>query len=198
MKTLDLSRLFTMKNNFFNNDLCNKLIYGVVFVTRCEVYRLIDIVEEALEVEEIVCSIVLLHVSQALDKVQHEGFIYKLKKILQVRFLSLVESYMTNIMFRMNHEAECSGLKDIPAGVSYPKEARWVRYYIFCSPVFQTLNVVTATFKDETSNTATVKMDDGAALLLQKSNNSVENWKKKWRIKPNEQKAVHVLAGLIL
>jgi len=156
-----------------------------------QVHRLIDIIEKALEGEE-VCSIIFLDVSQAFDKVWHEGLLYKLNKLLPVQFVNLLKSYITDRMFRVNHETGYSDLKDIRAGVPQGSVLGPILYLLFTSDLPQTPNVVTATFADDTANAATAKTDEESALLLQRSNDLVEIWTKKWRIKLNDQKAVHV------
>lgn len=156
-----------------------------------QVHRLIDIIEKALEGEE-VCSIIFLDVSQAFDKVWHEGLLYKLNKFLPVQFVNLLKSYITDRMFRVNHEAAYSDFKDISAGVPQGSVLGPILYLLFTSDLPQTRNVVTATFADDTANAATAKTAEESTSQLQGSNDRVENWTKKWRIKLNDQKSTHV------
>src|SRR5262249_29132693 len=81
-----------------------------------QVHRLIDIIEKALEGKE-VCSIIFLDIAQDFDKVWHEGLLHKLNQFLPIQYVNLLKSYMTNLMFRVNHGADYSDLKEIKAGV---------------------------------------------------------------------------------
>lgn len=156
-----------------------------------QVHRLIDIIEKALEGEE-VCSTIFLDVSQAFDKVWHEGLLYKLNQLLPVQYANLLKSYITDRMFRVNHGADYSDFKDIKAGVPQGSVLGPILYLLFTSDIPQTPNVLTATFADDTAHSATAKTDAQSTALLQGSNDNVEIWTKKWRIQLNNEKAVHV------
>ena len=81
-----------------------------------QVHRITSTIENALE-EKQVCSTIFLDVAQAFDKVWHEGLIYKLNKILPKQYVELLQSYISNRIFRIKQEDEYSDIKEIRAGV---------------------------------------------------------------------------------
>ena len=81
-----------------------------------QVHRIVNIIEKCLE-EKKICSAVFLDVSQAFDKVWHEGLIYKLKSLLPKQFCEILQSYITDRFFRIKQENQYSELKQIMACV---------------------------------------------------------------------------------
>ena len=65
-----------------------------------QVHRLTDVIENVFEYKKI-CSAVFLDVSQAFDKVWHDGFIHKLKTQLPISFCKLLESYLSEGYFKV-------------------------------------------------------------------------------------------------
>lgn len=81
-----------------------------------QVQRVITLIESAFE-EKKYCAAVFLDVSQAFDRVWHEGLIHKLSRLLPGNLCKLLESYLENRRFRVIHEDETSEFKPIKAGV---------------------------------------------------------------------------------
>src|SRR5262249_15494080 len=106
--------------------------------------------------------------------------------------VNLLKSYITDRMFRVNRGADYSDFKDIKAGVLQGSVLGPILYLLFIMDLPQTPNVITATFADDTANSASAKTDAQSTALLQRSNDNIESWTKKWRIKLNDQEAVHV------
>jgi len=61
-------------------------------------HRITDIINKAFE-EHKYCSAVFLDVSQAFDKVWHQGLLYKIKQTLPARYLNILQSYLSERYF---------------------------------------------------------------------------------------------------
>ena len=60
-----------------------------------QTHRLINIISKTFE-EKKYCSALFIDVSQAFDKVWHEGLLYKIKQYLPTNTHKLLESYLTH------------------------------------------------------------------------------------------------------
>ena len=87
-------------------------------------HRFTDIINKAQDDQQY-CSTVFLDVSQAFDKLQHQGLLLQIKQTLPPEYLNLLTSYLQNRYFMTTHNNETSS----PFPVLSPKEASWVRYY---------------------------------------------------------------------
>lgn len=156
-----------------------------------QVHRIVNIIEKSLE-EKKVCSAVFLDIGQAFDKVWHEGLLYKLKKMLPKQFTEILQSYLTGRYFRVKYEDSYSDLREIKAGVPQGSVLGPVLYLLFTSDIPNLEENTTATFADDTALLA-VDSDVGIATAkLQRSVNKIQDWTKKWRMKLNEEKSIHV------
>jgi endonuclease/exonuclease/phosphatase family metal-dependent hydrolase len=156
-----------------------------------QVHRITDVIERALE-EKQICSAVFLDVAQAFDKVWHDGLISKLYNLLPINYAKLLESYITNRLFRVKQDDEHSTLREIGAGVPQGSVLGPILYLLFTSDMPSMANTTIATFADDTA-LLTVSNDlDDATSMLQLATNKVINWTKKWRIRLNELKSVHI------
>lgn len=156
-----------------------------------QVHRITNIIEKTLE-EKKVCSAVFLDVAQAFDKVWHEGLIYKLKLILPKQYSIILESYITERYFRIKQEDEYSELKGIKAGVPQGSVLGPLLYLLYTRDVPIPQNNTIATFADDTAIMAVGDNNSDTTEKLQTAIEQVHNWTKKWRIKLNETKSVHV------
>jgi hypothetical protein len=69
-------------------------------------HRITDIINKAFEKHKY-CSAVFLDVSQAFDKVWHQGLLFKIKQTLPTGYLNILKSYLSNRYF--THKAiKCS------------------------------------------------------------------------------------------
>ena len=81
-----------------------------------QVHRITNIIENALE-EKKVCSAVFLVVTQAYEKVWHEGLNYELRTILPKQHAEILESYLAERFFRIKQGDVYSERKEIKARV---------------------------------------------------------------------------------
>jgi hypothetical protein len=138
------------------------------------------------------CSAAFLDISQAFDKVWHTGLIYKLKLSLPHRFYTLLRSYLTNRTFLVKHEEEQTTLFPIQAGVPQGSVLGPLLYTLYTADQPTTLQTTTATYADDTAALSSHINPDTASANLQIHLDKLQHWFKKWRIKVNETKSVHV------
>lgn len=156
-----------------------------------QVHRITDIIEKALE-EKQDCSTIFLDVSQAFDRVWHEGLIQKLHKLLPKQYVEILKSYISNRLFRIKQEEEYSQLKEIRAGVPQGSVLGPVLYLLFTCDLPKTEDTTIATFADDTAILAVGNNIEEATAHLQVACNQMNDWTKKWRLKLNELKSVHM------
>lgn len=156
-----------------------------------QVHRITDVIEKAYE-GKYICSALFLDVSQAFDKVWHEGLIRKLEKIVPSPYVELLTSYLENRYFRVKHEGEYSDMKQISAGVPQGSVLGPVLYLLYTYDLPKMDNVKTATFADNTALLAVGTTIEEATQKLQHATDHISQWTKKWRVKLNELKSVNV------
>jgi hypothetical protein len=115
-----------------------------------QVHRITNIIENKLE-EKKICSAVFLDVAQAFDRVWHEGLNYKLRTILPKQYTEILESYLTEIFFRIKQRDAYSELKEIKAGVPQGSVLGPVLYLMYTSDLPKLENSIVATFADDTA-----------------------------------------------
>ena len=159
--------------------------------TTDQVHRITNIIEKALE-EKQICSTLFLDVAQAFDKVWHKGLIFKLKRLIPLQYVEIIESYLSERLFRIKQDEEYSTLREIRAGVPQGSILGPILYLLFTSDLPEVENVTVATFADDTAILAVGFNIDEATLKLQKACEKISTWTKKWKIKLNESKSVHI------
>lgn len=156
-----------------------------------QVHRITNIIEKALE-EKQVCSAVFLDVAQAFDKVWHGGLLHKLYKMLPQKFAALLESYVTDRLFRIKQDEEFSDLREIKAGVPQGSVLGPILYLLYTCDIPQINNTTIATFADDTAILAVSKDEISSTEKLQQACDQVHNWTIKWKIKLNELKSTYM------
>jgi predicted GIY-YIG superfamily endonuclease len=133
-----------------------------------------------------------LDIAKAFDKVWHEGLNHRLKLLLTVQYSRILESYISERYFRIKQEDAYSDLRKIQAGVPQGSVLGPVLYLLYTSdlPMFEQ-NVV-ATFADDTAIMATGDNNTESTEKLQAAFTKVQSWTRKWQIKLNETKSVHI------
>jgi hypothetical protein len=157
-----------------------------------QVHRITDVIERALE-EKLVCSSIFLDVAQAFDKVWHAGLIHKLKIILPKQYVELLTSYVLNKIFRIKQEDEYSDFKEVRAGVPQGSVLGPILYLLYTSDIPKVENVTIATFADDTAILSVDSDVMKATSKLQRANDQIFHWTKKWKIKLNETKSIHII-----
>ena len=156
-----------------------------------QIHRITNVIEKSLE-EKKVCTTIFLDVAQAFDKVWHEGLFCKLKMFLPRQYSELLISYLSERYFRIKQDDDYSELKEIKAGVPQGSVLGPVLYLLYTSDIPDLDHNIMATFADDTAIIAVGKNHEEAARKLQTSIDQINTWRKRWRIKLNESKSIHV------
>lgn len=156
-----------------------------------QVHRISEFIESAYE-EKKTCAAVFLDVSQAFDKVWHEGLNYKLRSFLPTAFSDLLQSYLSDRTFRVRQGDSSSSLRQIAAGVPQGSVLASTLYTLYTADIPHNKDVMVATFADDTAYLAKGINTRYATMKLQSAINSTCNWTKKWRMKLNQSKSQHI------
>lgn len=156
-----------------------------------QVHRITSIIEQALE-EKKVCSAIFLDVTQAFDKVWHDGLNYKLRKMLPAKYAELIQSYLSDRYFRIKHEDAYSDAYRIYAGVPQGSVLGPLLYVLFTSDLPEREENTLATFADDTAVLAVGETTHITIPKIRGFIKRLQDWTSKWRIKMNETKSVHV------
>jgi hypothetical protein len=156
-----------------------------------QVHRITEVIEKALE-EQKVCSALFLDVSQAFDRVWHDGLLHKLRSLLPEPFYLFLKSYLHERQFRIKYETTYSPLSQLRAGVPQGSVLGPVLYLLYINDVPQTPDSTIATFADDTAVMATGRTPSESTAKLRRAAENIVSWTHKWRIKLNEAKSTFV------
>ena len=156
-----------------------------------QVHRLVENIQNAFETNKY-CSSSFLDISQAFDRVWHEGLLFKIKSNLPVNYYNFIRSYLEKRHFFVKQGAETTSLYEIHAGVPQSSVMGPMLYLLYTADLPITEGVVTGTFADDTAILATDHRPDIASQKLQRSLDQIYQWLKDWRIKVNETKSIQV------
>lgn len=156
-----------------------------------QIHRLVETIHNAFESKEF-CTAAFLDISQAFDKVWHEGLLYKIKKLLPINFYLFIKSYINDRHFYVQEAGEASTIKNIRAGVPQGSVLGPLLYLLFTADLPRSQNAVIGTFADDTAVLAVSKDAQKASNALQKYLNTLSVWLREWRIKANESKSTQV------
>jgi hypothetical protein len=156
-----------------------------------QVHRITNIIEQSLE-EKKVCSTLFLDVAQAFDKVWHEGLNHKLRLLLPVQYSSVLESYLSDRYFRIKHEEAYSDLRKIHAGVPQGSVLGPILYLLYPNDLPTLEQTAVAIFADDTAIMVIGDNGSESTQKLQMAITEVQRWTRKWRIKLNNTKSVHI------
>lgn len=156
-----------------------------------QVHRITTVIEQALE-EKKFCPAVFLDVSQAFDRVWHEGLIFKMSKMLPQNYCQLLESYLSGRQFRVIHEEACSDFYPTLAGVPQGSVLGPLLYLLYTADIPTTNKTFIGTFADDTIIMSVDNSQPRAVKNLQQAMNIVTKWTFDWKIVLNELKSTHV------
>lgn len=156
-----------------------------------QIHRLTEKINECFEAKQY-CASVFLDISQAFDRVWHEGLLFKIKKAFCADVFEIIQSFIDKRHFFVQCGDTSTNLCPIQAGVPQGSVLGPILYLIFTSDLPTSTNIVTGTFADDTAILASHEHPETASFLLQKSLDQIAIWLKKWRIKANETKSVNV------
>lgn len=90
-----------------------------------------------------------LDISQAFDRVWHEGILYKLKEFLPPTYYLLIKSYLTDRHFQIRYRSALSDVAAINDGVPQGGILYPILYNIFTSDQPTTPNISIADYADD-------------------------------------------------
>jgi len=128
-----------------------------------------------------------LDISQAFDKVWHEGLLHKLRKTNPPMYLySILASFIDQRSFQVRVNSTLSSKRKILAGVPQGAILSPLLFLLYVSDMPSP--EMTATFADDTLLMAQHKSIDNAIRLLQRAADEVTQWIFRWRLKINVSK----------
>jgi hypothetical protein len=125
-------------------------------------------------------------------KVWHDGLNHKLKLLLPVQYSKILQSYITERYFRIKQEDAYSDLRQIQAGIPQGSVLGPTLYLLYTSDLPKLEQDLVATFADDTAIMVIGDTNSESTEKLQIAITEVQRWARKWRIKLNDTKSVHV------
>lgn len=156
-----------------------------------QIHRIVDKINSDLEAKRF-CSAAFLDLSQAFDRVWHTGLYYKLRKNLPHPHYQLIKSYLTNRHFLVKQNNNYSDINPIQSGVPQGSVLGPILYLLYTSDLPTTSLTTVATYADDTAVLASHIDPSTASRYLQDNLNKIQDWLKKWRLKANESKSMHI------
>lgn len=156
-----------------------------------QVHRVYQHIRKTFEGKEY-CSAAFLDIQQAFDRVWHKGLLCKIKLLLPHSFFLILESYLSNRIFRVKQGNARSSIHNISAGVPQGSVLGPVLYNIFTSDMPTSSDVTVATYADDIAFLSSNVKPELASCALQKSLNVTHTWLNKWRITASAQKSHHI------
>jgi hypothetical protein len=133
-----------------------------------------------------------LDIQQALDRVWHDGLLYKFEVTFPTPYYLLLKSYLTYRYLQIKFNMETSANFPVPSGVPQGSVLGPLLYLIFAADIPTRNDTVIATFADDTAIMARNETPQTASQSLETHFNQLEAWLSNWRIKFNETKSVQV------
>ena len=138
-----------------------------------------------------------LDVSQAFDKVWHPGLLYKIKQLLPLGYFPLLKSYLQDRTYVTKVNSVTSYVHHVHLGVLQGSILGPLLYTIYTSDLPTSIHTVISTFADDTAIVTVDQNPNTASKNLQDHLSSVGVWLRKWRIKVNQAKSIHVSLLLV-
>ena len=155
-----------------------------------QVHRLCHTIYTAFEAKQY-CISAFLDVSQAFDKVWHDGLLYKIKHTLPL-YYNLMRSYLSARTFHTKIKDHTSATFPIMAGVPQGSVLGPILFVLYTSDLQMTNYTTTGIFADDTAILASHDDPRTATRYLQDHLVLLQEWLHKWRIKINAAKSVQI------
>lgn len=176
----------------FSNNIIPNTQFGfrASHATTHQLHRLVDAISFSFEKKKY-CTCVFLDVSQAFDRVWHEGLLFKLKAFLPTAYFLLIKSYLTDRHFQVKFGSSFSNIEKISAGVPQGGILSPMLYNVYAAdqPTSPTTSV--AEFADDKAIISVHEDPHIASLSLQNHLDLMSVWYDKWRVKVNQSKSIH-------
>ncbi|KAL4097978.1 hypothetical protein QTP88_022656 [Uroleucon formosanum] len=109
-----------------------KFGFRTLHSTTHQLHRLVDTISYSLE-KKLYCTCAFLDISQAFDRVWHDGLLFKLKSFLPPAYYLIIKSYLSNRHFQIRSGSALSDLATINAGVPQGGILSPILYNIYAS-----------------------------------------------------------------
>jgi hypothetical protein len=147
---LILKRLFP---HIFTTNILPSSQFGfrAKYSTIHQAHRVVDAISTFLE-KKCYCTAVFLDISQAFDRIWHEGLLLKLRKFLPTPLFFSVESCLTDRHFQLRCDSSTSDIAPITAGVPQGAILSPILFNIYAFDQLTTLNTTIADYADDKVN----------------------------------------------
>ena len=159
--------------------------------TTQQCHRVVDTIASTLEQKQY-CSAAFLDEAQAFDRVWHAGLLWKLKNILPLTYYRILRSYLSNRFFKVSQGSALSSLRSIKAGVPQGSILAPLLYSVYSADIPLHPHTILSTFADDKAILSKHPNPVLASSHLQEHLNSLQSWFRKWKMKINTQKSVHI------
>ena len=156
-----------------------------------QIHRVVHTILEAYEKGQY-CTAAFLDISQAFDKVWHQGLLCKLHTIFPTNIYDILRSYLHQRRFLIRYRGAHSPLRPVSSGVPQGSVLGPLLYLIYTADLPTSPDTITATFADDTAVLATHDDPEIAVRKLQAALSDIQQWLAKWRLKANELKSYHI------
>jgi len=162
------------------------------------VYRVVDTISYALE-KKLFCTSAFIDISQAFDRVWHDGLLFKLKKFLHPTYFLVIKSYLSERNFQVRVGNTYSSITNISASASQGGILSPFPYNIYASDQPTSPDTMVADYADEKAISSTHSDPLLAVQNLQSHLSLMEDWYTSWRFKINQaSKTIHTTLTLKL
>lgn len=169
--------------------------------TEQQLFRVTQFILKSFEDRQ-VCSAVYIDISEAFDRVWHEGLLCKLTKLLPSNLFKVLQSYLTDRQFHVKEpNGATSRIRQIGAGVPQGSVLGPILYAIYTSDMpLPNLNtscrLLLSTFADDTVILAASEIPSFAVRQNQAYLDRLQKWASFWCIKINASKTAHIIHTL--
>jgi hypothetical protein len=112
------------------------------------------------------CTEIFLDVSQEFDKVWHTGLLFKIKRLLPLKYFNLLKSYLSELQFVTKFNGETSSRSHIYSGVPQGSIVGLPLYVLYTSDLPTSRGTTLGTFADDTAMFATHEDPTIASLIF--------------------------------
>jgi hypothetical protein len=126
---------------------------------------------------------------KTFDKTWYLGLLYKLSELkFSTNLIKLINSFLSQIKFRVSVEGELSSPRDIQVGVPQGSVLSPTLSNLFINDMPQTPGVSLGLFADDTCIYATDRKEGYVSESCSEVSSAIELWCERWNIKINEDK----------
>lgn len=139
-----------------------------------QIHRITDKIITTLETKKH-CSAVFLDVTQAFDKVWHDGLLYKIQQKLPEDFHAILKSYLHCRYFFVKQNDDITDIHKINSGIPQGSVLGPIMYLLYTADLPTAPNATTATYADDTAVLVTHSDPIVTSRLLQENLNHIQN-----------------------